>query len=94
MTELEDVVVAIREVISEKMLAQALQRQAATVEQRPQKYRDCPGCGGAVLNKPGDDEAEARSVLTRGGQADWVEPEKYCRKCRRSFFPSEQESGD
>lgn len=97
MTELEDVVVEIREVISEEMLAQALQRQAATVEQRPQTYRGCPGCGKAVQDKPGGPDGlakpEPRSVQTRAGEAQWLEPEKYCRTCRRSFFPSEQEPG-
>ncbi len=96
LSELEDVVVAIREVISEKMLAQALQRQATTVEQRPEKYRNCPECGRAVVDKPGgpQHEPEPRSVLTRGGEAEWLEPEKYCCTCRRSFFPSAQEPGD
>ena len=94
MAELEDVVVGIREVISEEMLAQALQRQAAAVEQRPEAYRNCPGCGKVVQDKPGGPhEAEPRGVQTRAGQAQWVEPEKYCRTCRRSFFPSEQEPG-
>lgn len=94
MTELEDVVVAIREVLSEKMLAQALERQAATAPtERPAEYQACPKCGGTVLRKPGAAESPQRSVLTRGGDATWVEPEEYCHKCRRSFFPSEQESG-
>ncbi len=95
MTELEDVVVAIREVISEKMLAQALERQAAmAAEQRPAAYQACPQCGGAVAKKPpGEAGPKPRSVLTRGGEAEWVEPEEYCRKCRQSFFPSEQEPG-
>lgn len=90
MTELEDVVVEIREAISEEMLAQALQRQAGTVEQRPENYRDCPGCGKAVDDKPGGPrEPKPRQVETRAGEAQWIEPEKYCRSCRRSFFPSE-----
>ena len=90
MTELEDVVVAIREVLSEKMLAQALERQAATAPaERPAEYQACPKCGAPVLKKPGATVPAQRSVLTRGGDAEWVEPEEYCRTCRRSFFPSE-----
>ena len=99
MTELEDVVVAVREVLSEKMLQQALERQASTAPpQRPPEYRSCPGCGGAVQS-PARQGAEGsgqepRHVLTRGGAAEWLEPQEYCRTCRRSFFPSEQELGD
>ena len=104
LTELEDVVVAIREALSVKMMAKALARQAAvTAEQRPPEYRQCPSCGRAVtapLEEPAGDREPAtnatpppRSVLTRGGQAQWVEPQAYCQKCRRSFFPSEQKFG-
>ncbi len=82
------------------MLAQALARQAAvTVEQRPPDYRHCPKCGKVVTAKTRETQATQntgppRSVLTRAGQAQWVEPEAYCQTCRRSFFPSEQELGD
>jgi hypothetical protein len=97
MTELEDVVVAIRTVLSEKMLQQALERQAATgPPQRPPEYRSCPQCGRAVepLREQEGPCPEPRNVQTRGGEAKWSEPEEHCRKCRRSFFPSEQEPGD
>ena len=90
LTELEDVVVAVREALSEKMLAQALERQAKT-EQRPEAFQKCPSCGKEL--SPGN-EAEPRQVQTRGGRADWEEPKTYCCTCRRSFFPSEQKSGN
>src|SRR5436190_20564372 len=70
MTELEDTVVAIRDALSEKMLAQALQRQAQTAEPRPDPYDRCPGCGGPVKLDP---EPEPRILQTRGGQAEWSE---------------------
>ena len=90
MTELEDVVVAVRQALSENMLAQALQRQAQTAEHRPEPFQKCPGCEGAVAAQP---DPEPRNVQTRGGEAAWEEPHLYCRKCRQAFFPSEQESG-
>ena len=90
MTELEDVVVAVRQALSEEMLAQALQRQAQTAAQRPEPYQKCSGCVGPVEAKP---DPEPRNVTTRGGEAIWDEPHLYCRKCRQAFFPSEQESG-
>jgi hypothetical protein len=91
LTELEDVVVAVREVLSETMLRQALERQAAAVERRPAAYQHCPGCRGEVRLEP---DPEPRLVKTRGGEAVWPEPETFCRKCRKAFFPSEPESGD
>jgi hypothetical protein len=91
MTELEDVVVAVRQALSEQMLAQALERQAQSTAHRPEPYQKCPGCGGPVAAQP---DPEPRNVQTRGGEAVWDEPHCYCRKCRQAFFPSEPKSGD
>jgi hypothetical protein len=88
--ELVDTVDAVRRLLSEKMLAKALERQAQS-EERPQPFVKCTGCGGPVEDKP---EAEPRNVQTRVGEAEWDEPHCYCRKCRQAFFPSEQKSGD
>jgi hypothetical protein len=90
LTELEDVALAVREALSEKMLAQALERQAATNDQRPEPYQNCPTCGRPVTAK----DPEPRLVQTRAGEAEWSEPNMHCRCCRRSFFPSVEESGD
>jgi hypothetical protein len=90
MTELEDVVVAVRQALSENMLAQALDRQAQTAERRPEPFQRCSGCDGPVEAKP---EPEPRNLQTRGGEAVWDEPHCYCRKCRQAFFPSEQKPG-
>ena len=90
LTELEDVLVAVRDALSEKMLAQALERQAATSEERPEAYQCCPSCGQPVAAT----EPEPRLVQTRAGEAEWSEPNLKCRRCRRSFFPSVEKSGD
>ena len=90
LTELEDVVLAVRQVLSEQMLDEALQRQANTVAERPAPCRPCAKCGKEVQAVA----PEPRSVQTRAGQAEWLEPTTYCRHCRRSFFPSGQKSGD
>jgi hypothetical protein len=91
LTELEDVVLAVREVLSEKMLAQALHRQAQSAEQRTEPFRQCSGCGGTVRDQP---DPEPRNVQTRAGEVEWDEPHCYCQKCRQAFFPSEQKSGN
>jgi hypothetical protein len=88
--ELEDVVLAMRQLLSEEMLKEALQRQANTVEERPAPFRGCAHCGQEVEA----DDPKRRVVQTRAGEAEWQEPATYCRRCRRSFFPSGQESGD
>jgi hypothetical protein len=104
LTELEDTVLAIRQYLSEQLLNQALQRQADNSAERPKDYRDCPSCGGAVetTHPPtpdtgtaagaGQPPPEPRGLDTQGGTAAWHEPECYCHSCRRSFFPSVQES--
>jgi hypothetical protein len=93
LSEIEDTILAIRQVLSEKMLDEALQRQADMVDQRPADFRCCPKCGKEVQKEP-DKDSGPRVLQTKAGEAQWQEPETYCRKCRRSFFPSDQESGD
>jgi len=88
--ELEETVGAIRKVLTERMLHQALERQAAQAE-RPPEYNVCPGCGrpAAAAGPP-----QPRLLDTGDGEARWQEPKTRCDACRRDFFPSEQESGD
>ena len=89
---LEDLCLDIREVLSEKLMDLALERQAAAHRQQTQpQYRLCPSC-----QRPLDwekEQTQARVVETAVGAAEWSEPEGYCRRCRRSFFPSIAESG-
>jgi hypothetical protein len=88
-TELEDTVAAIRELLTEEMLQQALGRQAAH-DERPPEYNVCPGCGRAVQPTG---VTEQRWLETGSGEAVWEEPKTRCQQCRRDFFPSEQELG-
>jgi hypothetical protein len=75
-------------VLTEKMLDLSLAQQAAASE-RPEAYHRCPGCH-APLPCP---DASPRLLQTRAGEAAWPEPEGYCDRCRRAFFPSVQEPG-
>jgi hypothetical protein len=94
LTEIEDVFMALREVLTEDMLQQALQRQAEQHAEQPVAYHACPQCGQRTKTKSCDDEPpKLRAVQTRTGEAQWHEPHQYCTRCRRAFFPSEQESG-
>jgi hypothetical protein len=87
LTEIEDLVLAVRELLSEQILAEALARQAAAQAQSPPVYRTCPGCQQPLVCP----DTNERLVETRAGEAQWAEPEGYCDRCRRSFFPSVQE---
>ena len=89
LTEIEDLFIAIRDVLSERMLADALARQAAAQAGEPSAYRSCPGCQQPLACPDTND----RILETRVGDAEWAEPEGYCERCRRSFFPSVQEPG-
>jgi hypothetical protein len=89
LTEIEDLFLAIREVLTEKMLADALARQARAQPRSPSVVRCCPGCQQPL---PCPDTNE-RILDTRVGEAEWAEPEGYCDRCRRSFFPSVQKPG-
>src|SRR5215510_1489906 len=89
LSQIEDVLLEIREVLSEKMLDLTLAQQAAAADQRPQPYRRCPGCHQPL---PCGD-THPRFLQTRAGEAQWAEPEGYCDRCRRAFFPSVQEPG-
>jgi hypothetical protein len=90
LTELEDIAVQTRAILTEKLLAISLEQQAATPpEERPPELQACPSCQ-QPFGEP--EEAESRSLATRVGVADWSEPKAYCTRCRRAFFPSEQKS--
>jgi hypothetical protein len=89
LTDIEDLFLAIREALTERMLADALARQAAAQARGPLPYRTCPGCQQPLVCP----DTQERIVETRAGDAAWAEPEGYCDRCRRSFFPSVQEPG-
>ncbi len=91
LTELEDVALQARAILSEKLLELGLDRQAATPQDdRPADMQRCPDCQ-RPFGEP--QEPEPRFVQTRAGAVDWNEPKEYCTRCRRAFFPSEQKSG-
>jgi hypothetical protein len=91
LSAIEDTIKAVRQVLSEKMLDEALQRQANTVAERPADFQCCPKCGKEVERDP--DRDDFRIHQTDVGEAEWREPATYCRPCRRSFFPSDPELG-
>jgi hypothetical protein len=90
LTDLEDLLLDLRRVLTEKVLAEALARQAAAHSEQPPATRHCPGCQQPLVW----DETNPRLVQTRAGTAVWSEPEGDCPRCRRAFFPSVPKLGD
>ena len=91
LTELEDIILRARGILTDKLLALSLERQAEqTRPERPAELQECPSC-----QRPFAEPSEhtRREMQTRVGAADWQEPREYCTRCRRAFFPSEQKSG-
>src|SRR5579871_4109739 len=85
LTDIEDLCLDIREVVSEALLNQALQCQAAAHEQqRQEQFCVCPECPRAL--DWGAKETQERMLETQAGEAEWPEPAGYCRRCRRAFF--------
>jgi len=89
LSAIEGVLLELRAVLTEEMLAQALARQAAAHDRSPDAYRRCPSCG-QPLACP---DANPRLLRTDAGEARWSEPEGTCDRCRRAFFPSVEEPG-
>lgn len=86
--ELESAAVAIGNEMARHMVNQGLAQQAGSSPGTA--YQTCSQCGRPVL--PGD--TNPRIVQTRVGDVEWSEPEGYCDRCRKAFFPSVQEPGD
>ena len=69
LTQLEDLALQTRSILTEKFLALSLEQQAATPPQeRPADLQSCPGCQQPFGEAQ---EPETRTVATRAGEAAW-----------------------
>jgi NADH pyrophosphatase NudC (nudix superfamily) len=89
LTDIEDLLLEVREVLTEQMLDLTLTRQAQALPQQSEAERFCPSCQQQLACE----DANPRIVQTRAGEAEWSEPQGYCARCRRAFFPSSQKPG-
>jgi len=88
-SEIEELGVQIGDAVCREFVQQAVREQAQADQQCGQEHR-CPTCNGPFDSR----EPEAHPLLTRRGEIGWQEPQAYCPKCRKAFFPSVQEFGD
>ncbi len=83
--EMESDSIAVADIIGTAMLegnVQDVQQPAGTCR--------CPTCDRL---SPRREEAEPRVLQTDRGEVTWLEAEYFCRRCRRSFFPSHGKFG-
>jgi hypothetical protein len=91
LTDMENVALEAREILSQKLLELGVARQsAALVEKRAEPVEACPDCQRPFAEPT---QSMARTMDTQGGEIHWQEPEEYCTRCRRAFFPSEPKPG-
>jgi hypothetical protein len=86
--DLEELAVQLGHAVSDRMIDQALARQADGV---PADADSCRSCGSALDPAGG---TEPRAVATQVGTARWEEPRRYCPRCRAAFFPPVPGPGD
>jgi hypothetical protein len=79
---LEETAVEIGDAVGREVLREQLAAQ-------PEAACRCPTCGDEGQRK----RERQRLIETRRGRVDVTEIEGYCRRCRRSFFPSVQGVG-
>lgn len=80
--EIEDEAIEVGDLIT----SLAINEAAEQAPDAPAHCR-CPECG-AVPRRNGPDDDEPVILQTDRGDIDFVTEGYYCRRCRRSFFPS------
>lgn len=84
MSDVEDFAAQIGDALASRLMEQELQSREAEDD------RECPCC-----QKPGRlKRRRTRSVQTRRGVIEIAEPEYYCGRCRKSFFPGVETPGN
>ncbi|MCL6508424.1 MAG: hypothetical protein K6T59_15530 [Bryobacteraceae bacterium] len=85
-SDIEELGVQIGDAVAREFTEQSVAGQAEAAAEREHR---CPSCGGPVEAR----DPEPRPLLTRRGEIAWLEPQAYCGRCRKAFFPSVAESG-
>jgi hypothetical protein len=90
LTHLETIADLLTQSIRQSFLDLLLARQSAAFHQAlPADLRLCPSCQHETLPA----EAEPRLLHSRAGILEWQEPQRYCRRCRKAFFPQSRSLG-
>ena len=81
-SELEDIAGALGDEIARQLIESNVQEQ--TADWLAEDSTPCPECRGPTSKAPD----RPRSLMTTRGEVTWTEHARYCRRCRRTFFPS------
>ena len=80
LTQIEDIVLALRKRMGERMVQQVLMRQE---ERQPAERVKCPKCGGEMKDKGLKDN----QIETRIGHLKMERGYYYCPACKQGLFP-------
>jgi len=87
-SDLEQQAGELADALARRIIERCVRQQAAS--DVPNAMETCPACNGPLECR----DAESRLLLTPHGETTWDEPQRFCLRCRRSFFPSVQKFGD
>jgi hypothetical protein len=89
-SELERQAARLGGAVQKELLDLALSRQANRFLVNPSaELCQCPGCGRDTLER----DPEPRLVASLAGDTEWLEPARYCPRCRKAFFPQSRSLG-
>lgn len=72
--------------VADLITSMAINQSAQDIPEDEKCVR-CPKCK-AVPRKHTDDDDEPIVIQTTHGDVEWITESYFCRRCRRSFFPS------
>jgi hypothetical protein len=88
--QLERTTIELSTELRKLLLDLLLARQAETMHRNlPEGLRCCPSCGrDTVARNP-----EPRLLHCRAATVEWLEPHRYCSRCRKAYFPQSKTLG-
>jgi hypothetical protein len=89
LSELEDLLSDMQQQLAADFFALALNLQAQQHPHAAPEFHTCPSCQQVLPCS----ETQPRCTRTCVGLAEWNEPQAYCSRCRRSFFPQSRSLG-
>jgi hypothetical protein len=89
-SHLERTAVQLASAVRKRFLHLALTRQSdAFLNDPPEPLCRCPSCQRDTVTA----DPEPRILHCRAGAAEWIEPQRYCRHCRKAYFPQSKSLG-
>jgi len=88
--QLECCALALTHNLRKLLLDLLLARQAEVMHQQlPEELRNCPACGRTTLPQ----EPQPRLLHSHAATVEWLEPQRYCGRCRKAYFPQSKSLG-